>query len=663
MARPAVQTAPAKAAPSPSASKAAPANTAGAPRPSRVIVTAGHVDHGKSTLVEWLTGTHPDRLEEERRRGLTIDLGFASTVLASGIEIGVVDVPGHVRFLKNMVAGVGAVDACLFVVAATEGWKPQTEDHLRILDVLGVRHGMVALTYAASVDDERLAEVREQIGSRGAGTFLEGAPVVAVDVPAGVGLSGPSGLRESLDVMIAAVPAALDCGRPRLWIDRSFAIRGAGAVVTGTLAGGSIAVGDHLDIVSSTTAEPVTVRVRGLESYGNRLTSAGPGRRLAVNLAGVDRRAAARGAALLHARQWHRCRTADAELTARPGLDHPVSARGAYLAHLGTGEQAVRLRVLGHVGEIAPGSSGKVRMWLTAPLPLAPGDRYVLRDAGRKQVVGGGTLLDVAPVLPVSKAAPSVSAARVVAERGWVGADELERLTGAPATPTLGRWVVDPSALDRARSELADRVREAGPSGLDLSVLDERERAVGTTLHNLVVSHGVVRVLEHARAHEGTGQAAAGAGGGPAEPDEHDEHGGRDEGAPDADLLDHPYLALLRATPFDPPPPTGVARNDLRRLVRSGLVVETNGMWFAASAVGEAARRVSALLARNPGGVRVSDVRDALGGASRRTVLPLLSHLDGTGMTRRDGDLRTAGPKLPPPPSPSTGGAPGRTTS
>ncbi len=682
MARPAVQTAPAKTSPAKTApAKTSPVTSAGAPRPSRVIVTAGHVDHGKSTLVEWLTGTHPDRLEEERRRGLTIDLGFASTVLASGIEIGIVDVPGHVRFLKNMVAGVGAVDACLFVVAATEGWKPQTEDHLRILDVLGVRHGIVALTYAASVDDERLEAVRVEIASRVAGTFLEGAPVVAVDVPAGVGLSGPGGLRECLDVMVTAVPAALDRGRPRLWIDRSFAIRGAGAVVTGTLAGGSIVVGDHLDIVSSTTAEPVTVRVRGLESYGSRLTSAEPGRRLAVNLAGVDRRAAARGAALLHARQWHRCRVADADLTTRPGLDHPVSARGAYLAHLGTGEQAVRLRVLGHAGEIAPGSIGKVRMWLTAPLPLAPGDRFVLRDAGREQVVGGGTLLDVAPVLPVSKADPSVSAARVVAERGWVGADELERLTGAPATPTLGRWVVDLSALERARSQLSDRVREAGPSGLDLSVLNERERAVAATLDDLMVSHGVARLQEHARADEGTGaapagdkanegversvgndeQAGAGRGGAPhapAAPAPHD----HDAGDPDADLFDHPYLALLRATPFDPPPPTGVARNDLRRLVRSGLVVETNGMWFATSAIHEAAGRVSALLAQKPGGVRVSDVRDVLG-ASRRTVLPLLAHLDGSGMTRRDGDLRTAGPKLPPPPSSTTGSAIGRSMS
>jgi selenocysteine-specific elongation factor len=627
--------------------------------PSRVIVTAGHVDHGKSTLVEWLTGTHPDRLEEERRRGLTIDLGFASSVLPSGIEVGVVDVPGHVRFLKNMVAGVGAVDACMFVVAATEGWKPQSEDHLRILHVLGVRHGVVALTHAAGVDAARIDGVQREIAARVAGTFLEGAPIVPVDVPGGIGLDGPDGLRTVLDAMVSAVPPALDRDRPRLWIDRSFAIRGAGAVVTGTLAGGSIAVGDHLAIVSSGSVAPLPVRVRGLESHGRRLSAAAPGRRLAVNLAGCDRHAAARGAALVRPSQWHRCTVADALLTTPPGLGHPVSSRGAYLAHLGTGEQAIRLRVLGRGGEIVPGSSGKVRLWLSAPLPLAPGDRYVLRDAGRKEVAGGGTLLDVAPVLPVSKANPSISVERVVKERGWVEAHELERLTGSRAAATLGRWVVDPEAFEHSRSEVLERIQKAGPTGLDLSVLDERERAVAGTLTDLTVSHGIARMRPPHADHTASGAPAA-----PRATEEAttptDIRSVDARAVADTDLLDHPYLAALRASPFDPPPPTGVDRNDLRRLVRSGLVVETSGLWFAASAVEDAAARVAALLSSNPEGVRVSDVRDELG-ASRRTVLPLLSHLDATGMTRRDGDVRTAGPKLPPPGSRS-GSAPPKGT-
>ena len=601
--------------------------------PSRVVATAGHVDHGKSTLVEWLTGTNPDRLEEERRRGLTIDLGFAATVLASGIEVGFVDVPGHVRFLKNMVAGVGAVDACLFVVSAAEGWKPQSEDHLRILDLLGVSHGVVALTHAAVVDDEMLALAREDVADHVAGTFLEPAPVVAVDVPAGVGTDGPGGLRAALDDMVRRVPPAADRDRPRLWIDRSFAIRGAGAVVTGTLAGGAVSTGDHLALTPfgpETTATSIAVRVRGLESYGRRIDVADPGRRLAVNLAGIDRHVAARGAALVRPGQWHRCRIADASLVTLPGLAHPVSHRGAYLAHLGTGEQAVRLRVIGRATDVAPGSTGLVRLWLSAPLPLAPGDRFVLRDAGRREVVGGGTLLDVAPVLAVTRAHPSSSVGRVVAERGWVDAGDLERLTGAPATPTLGHWVVDPGALEEARRRVLERVRGAGTPGLDLSVLDERGRAVASTLSELTVSHGIARL---ASAHE-TGRPRQ-------VPDE------VGAAASDADLLDHPYLAGLRSDPYMPPLPDGVDRNDLRRLVRSGLVVETNGVWFASSALEEAAQRIAARLERAPEGVRVSDVRDLLG-ASRKYVLALLAHFDSSGVTRRNGDFRVAGPKMPP---------------
>jgi selenocysteine-specific elongation factor len=553
---------------------------------SRVLATAGHVDHGKSTLAEWLTGKNPDRLDEERRRGLTIDLGFVSTVLESGIEVGIVDVPGHIRFLKNMVAGVGAVDACLFVVAATESWKPQSEDHLRILDVVGVSHGLIALTHAGQVDAARVASVRGEITSRVTGTFLESAPVVAVDVYAEIGTDGRDGLRAALTALVRRVPAAADTGRPRLWVDRSFAIRGAGAVVTGTLAGGAIAVGDHMEVSPVGSAKPVPVRVRGLETYGRRVAAADPGRRLAVNLAGTDHRSVTRGAALVRPGQWHHCTVADATLTVVPGLGHPVSRRGAFLAHIGTSEQAVRLRVLGSPGSIEPGETGTVRVRLSSGLPLVPGDRYVLRDAGRREVVGGGALLDVAPVLPVRRARPTRDVARVVAERGWIEPAELERLTGVPSSPTLGRWVVDPRALEAARTALVERVQRAGPAGLDRSLLDDRERAVAATVHELSATHGILRLA-------GADAAAT------------------ERPSSDDDLLDHPFLLALRRSPFEPPPADGVDRNDLRRLVRSGLVVETGGVWFAASAVEEAALRVAGLLAGSPDGVRVSDVRDA----------------------------------------------------
>ena len=181
-----------------------------------VVATAGHVDHGKSTLVKGLTGTDPDRFAEEKPRGLTIDLGFAVTTLPSGATLALVDVPGHVRFIKNMLAGVGAVDACLFVVAATEGWKPQSEEHLRILELLGVRHGLVALTKIGPADPDLVELARLEIEEQVAGTFLDGAPVIGVDAPSGVGLDD---LRSAIDEMLASTPTAEDHGRPRLWVD------------------------------------------------------------------------------------------------------------------------------------------------------------------------------------------------------------------------------------------------------------------------------------------------------------------------------------------------------------------------------------------------------------------------------------------------------------
>src|SRR5438445_12057103 len=222
----------------------------------------------------------PDRLAEEKERGLTIDLGFAWTTLPSGRGVGFVDVPGHVRFIKNMLAGVGAVDACLFVVAATEGWKPQSEEHLRILELLGVEHGLIALTKVALVDADQRELARLDLADRVAGSFLEKAEVVEVDAPAGRGLDA---LRDALDRLVAAAPHAIDRSRPRLWVDRVFAARGSGTVVTGTLAGGSLAVDDELVVVPGTAA----VRVRALQSLQQPVATVPPGSRVAVNLSGA----------------------------------------------------------------------------------------------------------------------------------------------------------------------------------------------------------------------------------------------------------------------------------------------------------------------------------------------------------------------------------------
>jgi len=577
-----------------------------------VVATAGHVDHGKSTLVLALTGMDPDRFAEEKARGLTIDLGFAWTTLASGRGVAFVDVPGHVRFIRNMLAGVGAVDACLFVVAATEAWKPQSEEHLRILELLGIRHGLIALTKVALVDDEWRELAALEVADRVAGTFLEGAPVVAVDALAGIGLDD---LRTALDTLLAATPTAADRGRPRLWVDRSFAAKGAGTVITGTLTGGTIAVDEELSVLTAQKdGKGSPVRVRSLQSHQLPRPTVGPGHRVAVNIAGIHHHEVRRGDALVRADQWAPTTRFDASLQVLASLDHEVSRTGAYLVYVGSGEYPARVRILGRGSALAPGETGPIRVHLPVALALLPGDRYVLRESGRSETVGGGEVLDVAPVLPASKAQPSRSVDRVIAERGWVDADLLGRLTGVDRPPQVGRWVVSPPTLAAARQAVLDAVAAGGPHGLDLATLEPRLRATVATLGDQV-----------------TVTAGRAWPAGDAESDE---------------LSRHPWLAALRASPWAPPPPDDVERPVVRELVRQGLVVERDGVYFATEAIDDAARVVARLLRESPDGVTVAEVRTALG-ATRKHVLPLLAQFDTTGVTRRRGDVRIAGPRLP----------------
>jgi selenocysteine-specific elongation factor len=571
----------------------------------RVIATAGHVDHGKSTIVLTLTGTDPDRFEEEKRRGLTIDLGFAWAPLPSGARIAFVDVPGHVRFIKNMLAGVGSVDGCLFVVAATEGWKPQSEEHLRILELLGITHGVIALTQVDLVDADHTALARLDVGDHVAGTFLESAEVIEVAAPAGVGVDELLG---ALDRLVASAPGAVDRGRPRLWIDRVFAPRGAGTVVTGTLTGGALAVDDDIVI------EPghIAGRVRGLETFGESRARIGPGNRVAVNIAGVDHHALTRGMAVARPDQWRPARVFDAELTVIGDLGHTVSRRGAYVAAIGSGEHPTQLRVIGD-DAIEPGGSGWVRLRVPEPVPLLPGDRFVLRESGRAETVGGGEIVEVAPVRPVSKARPDRSVDRVISERGPISPADLEALTGERRVPNLGRWIVAPEQVAALHTRLEREIAEAGLLGLDTATLNDVEREVLATVEGVVVDGGRARPAEQ-----------------------------RDP------LADHPYLAALRAAPFAPPGPDaeGVDRAELRELVRRELVVERDGVWFAAEAVDQAGSIVAGLLRATPDGITVAQLREALG-TSRKYAMPLVAELDARGVTRRRGDLRIAGPRLP----------------
>jgi selenocysteine-specific elongation factor len=255
-----------------------------------VVGTAGHVDHGKSTLVRALTGRDPDRWTEEKERGLTIDLGFAWTTLPSGIEAGFIDVPGHERFIKNMLAGVDAITVALFVVAADEGWMPQSEEHLSILDLLGVDRGIVALTRADLVDEDTLELVTLEIDDRMASTSLHNSPIIPTAAPEGRGIEE---LRTALDTALGQ-SSIVDLGRPRMWVDRSFTISGAGTVVTGTLIDGALAVDDEVTLFPAGS----TGRIRSLQSHEQAVDRAEPGNRAALNIVGIERDEVDRGSML-----------------------------------------------------------------------------------------------------------------------------------------------------------------------------------------------------------------------------------------------------------------------------------------------------------------------------------------------------------------------------
>ncbi len=565
-----------------------------------VLATAGHVDHGKSTLVQALTGTDPDRWDEEKARGLTIDLGFAALELDDRI-VSMIDVPGHVRFLRNMLAGVGAVDAVLFVVAATEGWKPQSEEHLRILNLLGIKRGVVALTKIDQVDEDLRTLAELEIADHIENTFLSDAPIIGVSAIDGTGMDE---LRAALAELTSTTRRA-DIDRTRLWIDRVFSPAGAGTVVTGTLIGGPISVGDEL------VASPGDhrVRIRGIQSHHFEHQRLEPGARCAVALSGVSHHDLGRGHVLVEADRWHQTDRFDAEVTVLESLDHEVSRRGAYACYIGSAELPSRIRVLG-TDAVLPGETAPIRVFLDRSLPLVPGDRFVLRELGRDETVGGGTILDVDPVVRASRAAPDRSVDRVVTERGWVTADELERLTGQRVAPTVGHWVVADDELAATTERVASRVAEAGAIGLELAQLSATERAVVDRIDGISVVE--TRVV--------------------------------DDSFVDP-FADHEWPIQLLAEGLRTSSPEAVDRAEVRELVRRGYVIEFDGIYFAPRAVADAGQALADHLAANPDGFTVSEARDILD-TSRKYVLALVGYFDANGMTRRRDDLRIAGPRL-----------------
>jgi selenocysteine-specific elongation factor len=602
-----------------------------------VIATAGHVDHGKSALIVALTGIDPDRFGEEKRRGLTIDLGYAWTTLPSGREIGFVDVPGHERFIRNMLAGVGPVRLVLFVVAADEGWKPQSEEHLQVLDVLGIAGGVIALTKTDLVDADGVALATDEVRERVAGSVLADAPIVPVSARNGDGLPD---LIAALDRLVLDAPTPEDA-RTRLFVDRVFTITGAGTVVTGTLTGGCLRVDDDV------TIEPgdVRARVRSLQTHKRSRDEACHVARVAVNLAGVERAPLRRGVVVTRPRAFRATSQVDAIVRPVRGVDE-IPERGAFLLHHGAAETSARIRVLDRL----PDSALLVRVRIEDALVVDVGDRFVLWEAGRRRVVGGGVALDAAPPRAATHRHVAFLArraatddrderARIAIEEagairttelelqmganpgpartdGWLVADDLAERVATSLTASLDtfhreRPLEEGAPLDAARRTVLDEVRAYGARvdpGLADAMLDQLDsdgviaRAATT-----------VRLASHAvslGAHETELDELIAA------------ISGEREATP-------PTVKQLGEAGFDPALIDAAGRAG--RLVRIAPdLVLTSAMLERAIAV--AHEHASE-------GMTVSALREALG-TSRKYAVPLAEYLDATGVTKRVGDLR-----------------------
>lgn len=425
-----------------------------------VIGTAGHVDHGKSTLLRALTGRDPDRLVEEKRRGLTIDLGFTWMTLPSGREISFVDVPGHRRYARNMLAGIEAIDLALLVVAADEGWMPQTEEHLAVLDLFGISRGVVVITKIDQVDDDLVELVALEAEEMIADTSLDQAPIVAVSSHTGAGI----------DELITAMDRTLqpwveDTGTPRMWVDRAFQIPGAGAVVTGTLQGGPVKVADDLAVWPSGE----TVRVRAIESHEQRLQTVDSHRRVALNLSGAEISRVGRGTMLGGTGEWVPTETLIARISpVTRAVETPE--RGSFQLHVGSAWATMSMRRLEDDFYLV--RTGR-------PLPLRVGDRFAVRDSGRSAVVAGGTVLDPGPgrrprrSLPILRTVdpagdPGSIATAILETRGREGLDRLRAHTGGEPR---GATVIENTAYSQAEiarlaaaiTEMVDRFHHEKP--------------------------------------------------------------------------------------------------------------------------------------------------------------------------------------------------------
>ncbi len=596
---------------------------------SFVVGTAGHIDHGKSTLITALTGIDPDRLAEEKRRGMTIDLGFAHMALPSGKEIGIIDVPGHARFMRNMLAGAHGLDAVLLIIAADEGVMPQTREHLDVIELLEVPRGIVVLTKVDLVENDWLDLVKQEVGQA-----VPGWPLVTVSAVTGAGL--PDLLR-TLDTVLEEAPERGDLGRPRLPIDRVFTMSGFGTVVTGTLVDGTMRVGDEMEVMPSGRV----VRVRGLQRHNARVDSVAPGSRVAANLGGIEKDELARGDVLVVPHTLTATRRIDASL--RVLASSPPIRHGAQLL-LHTGTVEVSARVIELEGDaIEPGGEEWVQLYLERPIAVAAKDRFVLRIASPAQTVGGGTFVDVQP----RKHPRHDSAVRESLTRRAAGNVLEEELRKYPRGVTVA-GLLKATVANGADVETL-RARRIG----EWIFSDEAWQSIGTrAMRELETYHraypfreGMAR--EELRSKIGVATAAFPSVVKGLVQDGHlvERNGALAAPGHSVAVENEALVELLDAQPFAPPSlaeameKTGASIEVVRALAQRGDIVRvSDDVAFSRHGYDAAVELVKQIIATE-GSVTVAQLRDRMS-ASRRPVLALLEHLDAEHVTRRVGDAR-----------------------
>ncbi len=431
----------------------------------RVIGTAGHVDHGKSTLVTALTGMNPDRLQEEREREMTIDLGFAWLTLPNGEAVGVIDVPGHRDFIENMLAGVGGIDATLFVVAADEGVMPQTREHLAILDLLQIPAGVIALTKKDLVDSDWLSLISSDLAAIVRGTVLERAPQIAVSARLGEGLPE---LKAALADCLAARPPRPDLGRPRLPLDRVFTLTGFGTVVTGTLADGPLQLGDEVEIL------PVGLpaRIRGLQTHKAKIERAVPGSRVAVNLTGVEVAQLQRGFVLAHPGTLRATSRLDVRFTHLRDAGLSLKHNAEVKLFIGAAEVLATVRLLQHEA-LAPGETAWVQLELAQPVVAVKGDRFILRRPSPGATIGGGSVIDPHPPRRHKRHDPALLARLDTLAKGTPGEillQALQLLGPAPLKEALAKAALDATATTATLAEVSPQLIYLDGDALVLSL-------------------------------------------------------------------------------------------------------------------------------------------------------------------------------------------------